>query len=539
MRLFHSYLLFFIFSLPFVYWYIKKNGRFTDLFTAPRLISFVSLGYMFSAVALYIWVPTYREHIEPSITTISLMIAEGYPAYTTFDDPNVYSILYGPSTYLFQTEFLKLFSNPILGSKLYGALCFSAGFVVLSFFLIRKYGFSNALQGTFYYSVIVLLFAQIAFRNQSDSIIFLGNSLAVASVLLPSKWTSRLLLALGVALSVSAKFHAIGYVLPLLFLFYRQHGVQKLLYTGIVSIALAFSPFLLEAYSLTNFIVIMKAYSKLELHYWLFMHNLSMAYVIFLPLLLLMYFDFKRGAIKPILSNETFWTFLFTNAMLIMVCLTAGIDGAGSYHIAHFAPVAAVLYTIYYSRCRDDFQLAFSVRSTTYKTFFLSGIVAWILAIFVFTISVQKKYIWFIQDNSSSEIETEVLLIKKEIEDNKWRALMGYSDNEGYQNTYYRPLLWTAIEDNSLDPIALMGRRALGIAIPERSVKRITEKYYDVVIIPKPGKPFSMSNWHNIQQMTFGKDLPKLFNQNYSPVIEYRHFILWQAKANNDLPSNF
>lgn len=531
MRLFHSYLLFFIFCLPFIYWYLKKNGRFTQLFTAPRLISYIFIGYMFSTVVLYIWVPTYREHIEPSITTISLMIAEGYPAYTTFDDPNVYSILYGPTTYLFQSEFLKLFSNPIFGSKLYGALCFTAGFVVLSFLLIIKYGFRSALQGTFYFSVVVLLFAQVAFRNQSDSIIFLGNSLAVASVLLPSKWTSRLLLALGVALSVSAKFHAVGYVLPLLFLFYRQHGIQKLIFIGIVSIVLAFSPFLLEAYSLSNFITTMQAYSKLELHYWLFMHNLSMAYVIVLPLMLLLYIDVRKRPIKPVLSNETLWTLLFTNMMLILVCLTAAIDGAGSYHIAHFAPAIAVLYTIYYSRCRDEFKINFLTRGTIFKTLFMTGMVAWSISIAVFVGSVQKKYIWFIQDNLSREIEAEVLLIKSEIEKNNWRVLMGYSDEKGYLNTYYRPLLWSAIKDNSLDPIALMGRHAVGVEIPETGVQRITEKYYDVVIIPKPGKPFTMYNWHNKHQMIFGKDLPEVFNQNYSPLIEYEHFVLWKVKG--------
>lgn len=530
MRLFYSYILFFIFSLPFIYWYIKKNGRATALFTIPRPIVFLSLGYMFSTVLLYIWVPTYREHIEPSITTISLMIADGYPAYTEFNDPNVYSILYGPSTYLFQSEFLKLFSNPILGSKIYGALCFIAGFSVIFFLLVKKHGIRNTLQGTLYFSIIVLLFAQVAFRNQSDSIIFLGNSLAVASVLLPSKWISRLLLALGVALSISAKFHAVGYILPLLFVFYRQHGIQKLIYIGIVSIALAFSPFLLEAYSLSNFITTMQAYSRLELHVWLFFHNLSTAYVIFLPLFLLMYFDLRERAIKPVLGNETLWTFLLTNTMLILVCLTAAIDGAGSYHIAPFAPVVAVLYTIYYSRCRDKFQKKFRIRRTTYKTLFLTGIVAWSLAISVFVGSVQKKYLWFIQDNSSREIEAEMLLIKKEVEKNNWRVLMGYSDEKGYQNTYYRPLLWSAIKDNSLDPVALMGRRAIGVTIPETGVKRIAEKYYDVVITPKPGKPFTMYNWHNEHQMIFGTDLPEAFNQNYTPLIEYEHFILWRAK---------
>jgi len=529
MRLFHSYLLFFILSAPFVYWYIRNDNKLSGLFIIPRPIALLWLVYMFGTVAWYVWLPTYREHIGPSIATISMMIADGYPAYTDFSDSNVYSILYGPTTYLFQTEFLKLFSNPILGSKVYGALSFIIGFSVLSFQLIRKYGTRDSLQGLFYFSVIVLLFFQVAYRNQSDSIIFLGNSLAVASLLIPSKWTSKALLAFGIALSVSAKFHAVGYVLPLLYFFYRQHGIQGLIYTGFVSIALALSPFLLDAYSLSNFITTMQAYSKLELHYWLFMHNVSMAYVIFLPLLLLMFLELRKKAIRPILSNEVFWTFLFTNLMLILVCLTAGIDGAGSYHIAPFAPVVAVLYTIYSSRYRKEPLNIFANSGIKFKTVLRTCMVAWCLSILAFTISVQKKYIWFMQENSSREIENEVLLIKNEIDNNNWRVLMGYSGEEGYRKTYYRPLLWSSIKDNSLDPIALMGRRALDIKIPETEITRITEQYYDVVIIPKPGKPFSMYNWHNASQSVFDPRLPELFQKNYRQFKEYEHFMLWRA----------
>jgi len=531
MRLFHSYLLLIIFCVPFIRWYIAKGGRYADLFTIPRSISFLFLGYLFFAVLLYILVPTYREHIEPSVTIISLMIADGFPAYTDFSDENVYSILYGPSTYLFQVEFLKLFSNPILGSKIYAALCFLGGFGFVSVLLARKYGTRHALQGAFYFSLIVLLFGQVAFRNQSDSIIFLGNSLAVGSLLLSNKWSSRLLLALGIAMSVSAKFHALGYILPLIYLYYRQHGVPKLVYTGILAALLILSPFLLEAYSLKNFIITMQAYSKLELHYWLFMHNLSMAYVIFLPLLLLIYFDLRKRALRPILNNEGFWTFLFLNLMLILVCLTAAIDGAGNYHIAPFAPVAAVLFTVYHARS-DDLKLAFGRQSTNYKTLFLTCMVAWFLAVSVFTVSVQKKYIWFIQDNISHEIEREVLAIKQKIEENNWRTLMGYSDQEGYTNSYYRPLLWSAIKDNSMDPIALMGRGAIGVDIPETGLKRLSAQYYDVVIIPKPGKPFTMYNWHSghEEELVFGEGLTDVFMKNYTPLIEYKYFVLWRAK---------
>lgn len=522
-------MLFLIASAPLVYWYNRYSNGLKDLFTAPRLVSSIVVVYMTVAVIAYVYVPTYREHIEPSIATISLMIADGYPAYTKFDNLDVYSILYGPVTYIFQSYILPLFSNPIFGSKVYGATCFFAGFLLVWRGLYKKFGTYITLQGILYLLIVVLLFGQIAYRNQSDSIIFLGVSLSVFSVLLQPTWLSRVLLVIGVALSVSAKFHSVGYVLPLVFFYYRQYGFKNLAILGVISFILASTPFLLESYNFQNYISIMQAYSKLEIYYWLFLHNLSMAYVLFLPLLLLMYLDVWKTPIRPLLLNESLWTFVVTNIMIILVCLTAGIDGAGSYHLVQFAPAAAVLYAIYYSRYQIDIGHNYWIRSVGVKNLVMTVMIAWMLAILTFFISVQKKYIRFIYENASYEIQHEMYQIKGEIENNKWRVLMGYSDEQGYNKTFYRPILWSATKDNSLDPIALMGRHAVGIPIPDTTMRRISEKYYDVVIIPKPGKPFSMYNWHKPDQLIFGTEIPRSFLINYTPLKEYKHFTLWGA----------
>lgn len=530
MRLFHSFILFILLCLPFVSWYQlrSRQARVPDIFDIPKLILWVTPGYLLIAVVLYILAPTYREHIEPLITVVSLMIADGKPAYTSFDDPNIYSILYGPTTYLFQSYFIPLFSNPILGSKVYGAGCFLLGALTVFVSVVWKYGRKTAIQGLFYFAVIVLLFGQVSFRNQSDSTIILGNSLAMVTALMPSSWFSMMLLAFGSALSINAKFTAAGYILPLAIIFYRQHGIKRLFVIALLAVVFMFAPFLMKAYDLKNFMIIMKAYSQLAVHPRFFMHNLSTAFVIFLPLLYLFLVSIKTSASSQY-RTDSHLTLLLTVIMAVAVSYVGAIDGAGSYHLVHFAPTVMVLYALLTANNKIQVREYVATKSTMSRTLYMTGFLAWMLAILAFVISVQRAYIEFINENASIEVANEILAIKDEILRHKWTTLMGVSDRQSYENTFYRPLLWPAIKDNIFDAVPVMGRQAVGITLPDKTYEKFANQLFDVVIVPNSGEPFSLENWHTPGKLTFGDDMPILFKANYHPDKIYRYFTLWKA----------
>lgn len=530
MRIFYGLILFFLLSLPFVIWYVRIGGkRVPSLFSIPISIGYIAIGYLLVAMFLYILVPTYREHIEPSITTITLMFLDGMPVYTTFKDPQVYSVFYGPNTYLLQALFLKFFSNPILGSKIYGVSCVLAGMAFLFFLISRKYGKRIAIYSLFYFSITVLLFAQVSFRNQSDSIIMLGNSLAASSVLLPAGWLSMLLLVGGSAISVNAKFHTLGYILPLLVFMYRQHGIYRLLIMVIATLILIFIPFLFKSFDIHNFFVLMEGYSKLPIHGWLFRNNLSMGFVIFLPLLFLIFVGVKKRALHP-LWNDEFVTFLLTIIAFVAICFIAGIDGAGSYHLAPFAPTIAVLYAIFKSKnisSENEFVLSRGIR---FRTLYVAIFFGWALTTFVFIVSVHRHYITFVEDNYSTDIENEMLKIRDVIARNHWSATVGYTDRKGYDYTFYRPLLWPVVKNDVLDPVAMMGREAVGLKIPDASFNEFYNQDFDVVVLPNTGEPFTMKNWHNPDILIFGNGFSKRFTQLYEPYIKYKYFVIWRAK---------
>lgn len=530
MRIFYGLILYFILSLPFVFWYVRKSGRrVPSLFSIPIGIGYLAVGYFLIAMFLYVLVPTYREHIEPSITTITLMFLDGMPVYTTFKDPQVYSVFYGPNTYLIQAGFLKLFSNPILGSKIYGVSCVLLGMAGLFLLLARRYGKRIAVYSLFYFSITVLLFAQVSFRNQSDSIILLGNSIAVSSVLLPAGWLSMLLLAIGSALSINAKFHTAGYILPLFVFIFRQHGIKRLVVVGIGTIILIFIPFLFKAFDIHNFFVLMEGYSKLPIHAWLFRDNLSVAIVIFLPLLFLMYVDARKHELH-LYKNHGLATLLLTIFSFTAICFIAGIDGAGSYHLAPFAPTIAVLYAIFKSRnlsSESEFVLS---QGAGFRILYIAIFFGWALTTFTYIVSIHRHYITFVEENYSTDVEKEVLKIRDVIASHNWTATIGYTDRKGYDSTFYRPLLWPVVKNDVLDPVAMMGREVVGLKIPQASFNEFYDQDFDVVVLPNTGKPFSMRNWHNPDLLVFGNNFSKRFTQLYVPYIKYKYFVIWRAK---------
>lgn len=531
MRLFHGFLLFFLLSLPFVFWLVRANTRKIPSFTIfsnnfARLIAV----YLLLAMLLYVYVPTYREHIEPLVTNITLMFLDGRPVYTDFSDKEIYSVLYGPTTYLLQAVFLKLFSNPILGSKVYGVACLTIGMLVLFSLIYRKYGSRTLHLSMVYFFIPVLMFEQVSFRNQSDSVILLGNSLAVASIFLPSSITSMVLLALGAALSFDAKFHSLGYILPLVLFIYRQHGFKRLLMVFILFAAFVVSPFLFDSISLQNFISMMHGYSKLPVHGWLFGHNLSMGFVIFLPLLFLLFVN-ARASSSVASRNDALITLIITSVVLVLICFVAGIDGAGSYHLAPFAPTLAALYAIFYSQNSTVEKEFIAKQRLSIKRAYVALFIGWLLTTSVFILSTQKKYLLFIDENKSYAIHSEVVVIHKILAQSHVNAAIGYTDREGYDFMFYRPLLWDVTKNFMLDPVPMMGREAVGIPIPATAYDKFLNKEIDVVVMPKEGKPFSMENWHKPGMHVYNQEFRDRFLENYELFKSFHYFSLWRAKG--------
>lgn len=529
MRLFYGFLSFFLLVFPFVRWYLHKNNRVPNFFNIHGVVIIIVVVCYLMSMLLHLWLPTFREHIEPGLTDVSLMFLAGFPVYPPLSDPNVYSLLYGPNTYLLQAGFLKIFSNPIFAVKLYGITCILSGMAVLYYAINKKFNRRIASLGLFYYSAIALLFGQVSFRNHADCTIFLGSTLAVASVLLPSSWVSMLLLAAGSAVAINAKFHSAAFIIPLLIMFYRQHGLTRLCITAAISVALTVLPFTLDLVNFSNFIAILSVFSNIWLHPISFVHNFWMSLTIMLPVVYLFYVEIKSNNTAGI-DRDIPLTFALLCVMVVGVSIVGSVDGGGIHHIAPFAPVFSVLLVMLYSRNKDRLDIFMANQGIRFKAVCMTAFIAWFASMLTFTYSMQKKIVQFASENYSHEVRDEVLAIRNMLIDKNWQVLMGYTDHPNHKYTFYRSLLWPVTKGNIVDPSVLAGRQAGGLKIPDSTIDKFSKQYFDVILLPKNGKPFNMDNWHNRKLMLFGEKLPLLFEENYYPWKKYKYFVLWRAK---------
>lgn len=529
MRLFYGFLSSFLLFLPLVRFYLLRNNRVPNFFNVHGAIIFLVVACYLLSMLLHLWVPAFREHLEPVLTEISLMFLAGYPVYAPLSDSNVYSLFYGPNTFLLQAGFLKIFSNPIFAVKLYGVTCVLTGMAVIYTAIYKRYSRRIAGLGLFYFSAIALIFGQVSFRNHADCTIFLGSSLAVASVLLPSSWKSMLLLAVGSALAMNAKFHSAAFIIPLLIMFYRQHGLARLSITAAITAALIVLPFMFNLVSFSNFMAILSAYSNLWMDPLLFIHNFWMSLTILLPIIYLFYVEIKSNRPHQI-ERDILLTFVFMCLVVLGICVLGSVDGAGLHHIAPFTPVFSVLFVIFYSRNKDWLDIFMTKQGGWLKAVYMTAFIAWFASMTAYAFSSQRAVVRFAIENHSPEIQNEVLAIRSMLMDKNWQVLMGYTDHPNHMYTYYRPLLWPVTKGNIVDPSVLAGRQAAGLKIPDSTIDKFSNQIFDMVILPKNGKPFQMDNWHDRKLMVFGDEIPALFVKNYYPWKEYKYFVLWRAK---------
>lgn len=530
MIILYGFLIYFILSFPFVRWYLLKTGKMFTFRSISNKIVLLVLLYFCMTFLLYLIVPTYREHIEPSIATLTLMFLDGLPIYTDFDNAGHYNLVYGPSTYLIQSVFLSIFSNPIFASKLYGISCVIISMFSLYYLIQRRYSYHIANLSLFYFLAALLLFSQVSFRNQAESIILLGNSLATASVLLPSTWLSMLLLSLGSALSISAKFHSAGYILPLLVFMYRQHGLKRLFIIASLTLFFLSFPFMLEQFSFRHFVEIIATYAKHQFSLKLFMENITLGLIIFVPVLYIILFSDKNRL--TYFDSDTKLTVIISLLMLLAVSLVASKEGAGQYHLLPFAPSIAVLFALFYQHQEGLVSVEQDgAASKPYKNIVLTTIViAWLLTMTGYSVSSQKRFLFFVSDNISSDIDTDVIEIRNYISSKNWSATMGYTGEIGYNYTYYRPLLWPILKNNLLDPVALMDMQHANVNISATTRQKFIDQYYDVVIVPGHDKAFNILNFYNPNPLLFGNEFPIIFLKNYYPAMEFKYFTLWLAR---------
>jgi len=441
------------------------------------------------------------------------------------DNPNRFSICYGPSAFLMNALFLRMISNPILASKLCGVILAVMGLLALFIFLRTSFSLPISFFTISYGVLIYLLFYHFSFWNRADSVILFGCSLACCGVLMERKLFSFLTFSLGAALAVNAKFHAILYLLPLLFLYVQRRGKKMAALASAFSLTLSLLPFCaLSSFPLRHYLTWLSVTARQDMEMGLFIRNIQYSLLLLWPLLIAFRCSIQ-GKINLLKGGESF------NLALLLICfglvmIVGAKEGAGPHHLLPFTPGNALFLALIIKRKGGSKLL-----DTVFQSKNIFPLCAtWILTIIAMMLLIQASVVKFLLTDSGKAVYEDIGAIKGKY--SHFTISMGYGGNAGFTYTFFRPLLIDQNCDYFLDATSIMDMVESGLEIPMGTIQKIQAQTYDIFLIPEIDgeEPFSMRTMYSPRQKKiFGEILPAAFKKSYTKVDKSTFFSVWLA----------
>ncbi|MBN4080260.1 hypothetical protein JYT31_01210 [Beggiatoa alba] len=529
MRVIATFLILYLMGLGILHAYRILFENNVDKRYHLYLLLFIPLLFYLYTIATYLNVDTFRQHVEPTMVIQAQLIAAGQGIYTELNAADRFSLQYGPTTYIITAFFVNFFDNPILGSKIYGIVMSLFGLAILFYTIRRKFTFQIAFMGIVYCVLAYLLLAEISFRNQADSLLLFSVIIAIAGLFYKQKYVSIFLLSFGIALAVNAKAHAVLYFMPIVYLYFYYHGKKNIYGIVILTALFTGSIFLLPQFDLYNYLIWLSAATKHGFSIALFGKNIAISLLFVFPAILLYKIgrsatnDAAVGVTKSIEAKA----FKILILSMVLVSTVASKNGAGIHHILPFTPIIVVFIAFFLSDL-DKEKLKSIIRTREKSVIVFILILAWLFAMGADIVKEQKQYFKFIQNEKGSGVFKEISSLKEKY--GNYVMLMGYSNAASYKPTYYRPMIFSPMQGNVLDPVALMDMELSGMEIPESTIQKFVSQVFDIVLIPKGGKPFSMKNSYYPNRPLFGDAIPKVFLANYILLEQSLYFEVWASK---------
>ncbi|MCP4290760.1 MAG: hypothetical protein GY780_02855 [bacterium] len=484
----------------------------------------------------YFHLDGYAGEVEPMISSVSWLLNNGEPLYHSIDSHTRYSVLYGPSVYLTNGLFLKLFGANLAATKLasFLAAVLSLGFLYGA--LAKRKIDSIAALGV----VLAILY----FWNQGfsiylvrpDAFLVFSVSFSILVYRRARRWLAVVALGCAMGFAINLKIHSFLYFLPLLVLFHKKHGKKALEKCLLVAAISVLAPFLLHPQiSLFN-------YSK-----WLFSalgHGLitetiqsTFGYGISLTLPLLTVSLLAPQRKNWFLSNITLTISLLVSFLGTLV-LSAK-PGAGMVHLLPLVPLfvflagtrARKLNHLHWTDCRtNEFQLFLGRTALTvlFVSLFVGG------GVHAYRSSMLINW----QNRQSFAVSQDILKIMSDFKGLSISMACG-GENQFFHNTYVRPLLVFADHPLLIDPIAVMDCHKAGMELSKNTSLAIAQGAVSIWLVPRNQKPFQKQNWYAPHEEIFPEDFILCFHKNYSNRFQSEFFDLyfWNGLAREKVPS--
>ncbi len=431
--------------------------------------------------------PNFIDHLEPTITQITLIWMQGGNLYPPIDAPSMHGLLYGPALYWIQYPFLAIGSDLIFSSKLPSVIAFNAAWCLL--FFTYKNSLSKA------YLLLLLPFNLILFWNRAEPYFFLLVGLAiVVTERSPKAWA--LLLGVLAGLASSLKAHGVLYILPFL-IFFGTYSARAAVEFAAAFAVIFLSFFLNDGTSLIQYFEYLKLAAKHGVSFAYLERNLFFLLFACAPIAL----TFRHTTTSKFAAVK--WAgILFIE---VLVAIAGSKPGAGVHHLIPILVLNSYLYEVQLRKVANIEIKFFGVK-----------IGFAILALYVISFVWKNIYDSEIKSyeviESQSQATYEIQILGKTYPN----LLMGVTDkeNENYRLTFLRPYLVKPLAPQ-FEYAGFMDLGYSGISDQPfaDSLRRCKYRY---IATPKTGFPFSIMNFYTDEPL-FSESTRSAFREHYQP----------------------
>ena len=474
----------------------------------------------FISACVYVFSANYMDHLEATVSAITLTYLEGQPLYPN-PSSNPYGSLYGPWLFWMNSvsplilkamSVIPHFGNSAIipGLKLPGLVV-----LLISVLIWRRFTMRSLTRHTYEGSIVaffivmaVLPFGVFAIWNRAEPYLLLLSVVLTTTLSNDRGVITAIWIGAIAGLMSGLKIHGLLYALPAAVLYLTTRPRAGIVRSGmlmiVVGAAVMFLPFAVNLHSLYSYVDYLRLSSKHALLGILLINNLLFTACILLPLMAA-----RRDLGGSSQNDRAAITSLLLS--IILVLAIGSKEGSGPHHLIPFVPFAVFFFLRPQTYCASTRPCFAGL-----WVYLAAACIAFLPSVIVFSLQVRQSSF-----GTASTHELSLLLDKFP------NSQVGPSDATHYNIYYLRVIQVWRNGQLSFDAGAYMDLLRSGVS-EEGLRQNIQLCEVRTWILPK-GDPWSMENYYDNSEM-FSDELRNEFRANYVLVAVERHFDVWQCR---------
>ena len=520
----HMILAFFLF---WAIWWLGL-GRRQSLTVSPTLpwvrlapvIGSVAVLIVFTVIAAwYVTLEGFAGEVEPVVSSLSWQVQSGQPLYTSFDQAERYSVLYGPSVFLTNGLFLQVLGPSLVSAKMASALASVGSLVFLFAALSQKRRDSVALVLTA--GAVLFYWAQgfAIYLVRPDSLLVFAVGFGLYAATKTSRWLAVITVAVLAGFMINLKIHSLLYFLPVIVILAQRLGLKAAVWALAGAAVVVVAPFAIyPQISAVNYLKWLANEAEHGLRLDLLVMPVRYAAFLVLPLVVVAWL---RGARHGFLGRERLlvWSLLPAGACALVLSAK---PGSGIVHLLPLVPSTMfVLGRLVRPLVADGFDIrerrpAWSAAAAVILTVVLVGSVTQYRAV--------RLIDW--QLDQIPGIVNDVEEIMDRYDELPMAMALG-GEERWYRYTWLQPLLTFRDNPVLLDPISVMDTVKSGRPLAEATYDALTEGRVALWLVPRSQAPFQKMSWYDPDVPVFPVEFVQHFHDCYTLRGKSRYFDLW------------